>query len=285
MFDGKALGQEIVGTVKAHIDGIVAPLLKRIEELEAREFPNVDEKVFKALEATLDNDDIEKMLDERLASFPKATHGKDGEPGQNGERGVQGEPGERGEKGEPGLDGKPGENGKDGRDGLDAREFFRNSEGNVIATMSDGTTRDLGNFNGRDGINGKDGRDGKDADEEIIIRSVLEKLPQSELGFAPDDIAESISLAVKMCAGFATKAAPMQETVVQPHNVNIHIPSSAVSVNVPDNPAPIVNMAAPVVTVESPVVNVEVPRKGKEVTRVTEWDKQGRIKSFEKTEE
>lgn len=55
---------------------------------------------------------------------------------------------------------KDGMNGKDGRDGLDAREFLRNSEGHLIVTMSDGSTKDLGAIDGNDGTPGKDGRDG-----------------------------------------------------------------------------------------------------------------------------
>jgi integrin beta 3 len=73
------------------------------------------------------------------------------------ERGEKGEPGERGEKGEPGSDGL---NGKDGAGIVDG---FLSREGHLIATLSDGTTRDFGEVvgkDGRDGANGKDGRDG-----------------------------------------------------------------------------------------------------------------------------
>jgi hypothetical protein len=55
-----------------------------------------------------------------------------------------------------------GEPGKDGRDGLDVKDMLRNHEGRLIAVMSDGTTRDLGEFVGKDGAPGKDGRDGAD---------------------------------------------------------------------------------------------------------------------------
>lgn len=188
---GKAMG--------ALIRDAVAPLLKRIEELEARE----------------------------PVRGEKGDAGPQGEPGQRGEQGPQGpqgEVGERGEKGEPGRDadpvdldaladavvakllasdrletltdlaavkavadhfeanpvqhGKDGRDGKDGergadgargekgdpgqsgRDGLDVKDMFRSHEGRLIAVMSDGTTRDLGEFVGKDGAPGKDGRDG-----------------------------------------------------------------------------------------------------------------------------
>lgn len=75
-------------------------------------------------------------------------HGKDGRDGADGERGADGAPGEKGEQGQA------------GRDGLDVKDMFRNHEGHLIAVMSDGTTRDLGEFVGKDGVNGKDGVDG-----------------------------------------------------------------------------------------------------------------------------
>lgn len=53
-----------------------------------------------------------------------------------------------------------GEKGDAGRDGLDVKDFFR-AEGNcLVATMSDGTIRNLGKFVGADGKDGRDGKDG-----------------------------------------------------------------------------------------------------------------------------
>lgn len=85
-------------------------------------------------------------------------HGKDGRDGKDGDRGPEGQ---RGEKG------------LDGRDGLDVKDLFRADGGRLLAVMSDGTTKDLGEFvgkDGRDGANGKDGRDGvgiEDADAAV----------------------------------------------------------------------------------------------------------------------
>lgn len=56
--------------------------------------------------------------------------------------------------------GKDGEDGKPGRDGLDVKDMFRADGGRLVAVMSDGTTRDLGQFVGKDGEDGKDGKDG-----------------------------------------------------------------------------------------------------------------------------
>ncbi|MBC8718759.1 hypothetical protein [Ochrobactrum sp. Marseille-Q0166] len=45
--------------------------------------------------------------------------------------------------------------GKDGRDGLDLKDLFRGEGGVLIATMSDGRIKELGQFVGKDGENGK----------------------------------------------------------------------------------------------------------------------------------
>jgi hypothetical protein len=47
--------------------------------------------------------------------------------------------------------------GEPGKDGLDAVEFLRGADGHLIVTMSNGTTRDLGQVNGKDGAPGRDG--------------------------------------------------------------------------------------------------------------------------------
>lgn len=73
---------------------------------------------------------------------------------------VAGPPGEKGEPGERGADGNAGRDGTDGKDGAGIIDGFVSREGHLIATLSDGTTRDFGEIIGKDGAPGKDGRDG-----------------------------------------------------------------------------------------------------------------------------
>lgn len=138
MLDSKALAEATAIIVKEHVAAIVGPLLKRIEELEARK-PEKGEK-----------GDV----------GGRGEKGEPGDAGERGERGEKGDAGERGEQGLPGVEGKAGDVGRDGRDGLDAVEFLRSAEGNLVVTLSNGTTRDLGNIQGKDGMAGADGRDG-----------------------------------------------------------------------------------------------------------------------------
>jgi hypothetical protein len=71
-------------------------------------------------------------------------------------QGEKGEQGERGEKGETGADGS------NGRDGAGIVDGFVSRDGHLIATLSDGSTRDFGEIIGKDGRDGKDGKKGKD---------------------------------------------------------------------------------------------------------------------------
>lgn len=66
------------------------------------------------------------------------------------------EKGERGEK---------GDSGNAGKDGIGLADIIREADGNLIAVLSDGRTKGIGNIavkDGRDGIDGKDGADGRD---------------------------------------------------------------------------------------------------------------------------
>lgn len=71
------------------------------------------------------------------------------------------------EKGDPGEPGQAGKDGRDGADGVGLADIVRDADGNLIAVMSDGRTKAIGNIAVRDGADGKDGeqgRDGKDGE-------------------------------------------------------------------------------------------------------------------------
>lgn len=170
-FDGKAFGAEIVGAVKDHMDRTVTPILERLEALEKRvsEIPEPKEPPdlsgislqLETLSASINDlpelPDISGMVAEAVEAIPKPQDGKsitveDVQPiiDEGIQKAVENLP-------KP----KDGEPGKDGRDGLDVKELFRAEGGKLMAVMSDGTTRDLGQFVGKDGEPGKDGKDGE----------------------------------------------------------------------------------------------------------------------------
>ena len=155
MIDAKAFGAELADIVKT----ATAPLLRRIDQLEKQlaEMPSVRDGKDGADGrdgsdgkdgASVSLDDVLPALKEQVAEYlsgiPAPQDGKDGANGKDG------------------ADGRDGEKGDPGRDGLDVKDLFRADGGRLVAVMSDGTTKDLGEYVGKDGEAGANGKDGKD---------------------------------------------------------------------------------------------------------------------------
>ena len=64
------------------------------------------------------------------------------------------------ERGEPGPAGEPGADGARGADGVGLADIVRDADGNLIAVMSDGRTKAIGNIAVRDGKDGDPGEKG-----------------------------------------------------------------------------------------------------------------------------
>lgn len=138
MLDPVEFGKAMAAIVKE----ATAPLLRRIEELEARESPAVPDVVREVLGSdalrTLVNMEAEAYLSEN----PPAD----------------------GEKGEP------------GGDGAGIADLLIDRDGNLVATMTDGRMKNLGAVVGRDGETGRDGVDLTeialefDGDRTVIVR-------------------------------------------------------------------------------------------------------------------
>lgn len=107
------------------------------------------EEVTQSMEHTV-NEAVKSAID----ALPKPKDGRDGIDGKDGA------PGQKGEKGDPG---------QNGRDGLDVKDMLRADGGRLIAVMSDGTTKDLGQFVGNDGAPGHDGKDGIGFDDLDLV--------------------------------------------------------------------------------------------------------------------
>jgi hypothetical protein len=133
-----------------------------VEALATMLAPVIAEEVAKATEPLL------SRIAELEARKPEA-----GPPGDKGE------PGERGEKGEAGADGS------NGRDGAGLVDGFINRDGHLIATLSDGTTKDFGEIVGKDGRDGEPGKDGFGFDD--MDACVLDDDRTIELSFRRGD--------------------------------------------------------------------------------------------------
>lgn len=187
MLDFDRLADALVTGAKRYVDKALAPLLTRIEAIEARA-PERGEKGAPGPDGAPGRDGAD------------GKDGRDGEPGPQGEAGLAGERGEKGDAGPVGEKGDPGEPGRDGKDGasVDPAELQRmvaaavekamsaiqipkdgapglngkdgvglagallDRAGSLVVTLTDGSTRDLGPVIGKDGAAGAPGKDGRD---------------------------------------------------------------------------------------------------------------------------
>lgn len=127
--DVEQIAEAVFRGVESRIEKALAPVLERIAELEGVEAPSAPSAADVA-RTILAGDEIKSLVDLHVAEAVSQI--------------------------EP-IKGDPGEPGKDGRDGLDVKDLFRAEGGRLVAVMSDGTTKDLGEFVGRDGKDGEDG--------------------------------------------------------------------------------------------------------------------------------
>lgn len=138
--------------VRSIVSEALKPISEAVNAIEtAPELPDIPKMIEDAIDARMGIDDMERSIEEVVravvAEIPIPKDGLDGKPG------------EKGEKGDPGQDGAPG------RDGLDVKDLFRGEGGVLVATMSDGRVKELGQFVGKDGEPGKDGADGLGFDD------------------------------------------------------------------------------------------------------------------------
>lgn len=276
-------------------------------------------KAIAGIPASLTPNETKAMVSEALAALPPAEKGKDADPAlvaslvaETVERAVAALAVPK--DGEPGADGVTLDEllpvigrevtkavsaipvPKDGRNAVDLADMLVVEGGNVVATFTDGRTKVLGPFRGKDGEPGKDGRDVDVAAIEKLIDEKIAKIAPREIErdaylaeFAPDDVASNVTLAVKMMAAMPQTVQTQQRPDAQPFNFSVTLPEmkasdTTVNVSLPEQLPPNVTVEPSVVNVAPANVHVET-RRGKEVTKVTGWDKNGRITSFEKTEE
>lgn len=158
MLDVEAFGAVVAKIVADEVERATAPLIARIDELEARA-PERGEPGERGADGC-DGADGQAGRD-----GVDGQNGADGQPGRDGVDGKIGPAGRDGADGVPGRDGTDGErgaNGKDGAPGVGLAGALIDRVGSLVVTLSDGTTRELGPVIGRDGTDGAAGRDGVD---------------------------------------------------------------------------------------------------------------------------
>lgn len=158
-FDGKQFGAEIVSAVKSHVADTLAPIMARIDAIEAklavppevspadlaavRAFGEELRKAIDDLPVPAELPDIPEMVKEAVAALPAPQDGKsvtveDVRPliEDAVQKAVSGLP--------KAKDGEPG------KDGVGLAGAILSREGGLVLTLTDGTTRDLGIVVGKD---------------------------------------------------------------------------------------------------------------------------------------
>jgi len=204
-FDGKAFGTEIVGVVKGYLEKQMAPLLSRIEALErainAIPAPIDLSEDLDALKATVEGivipefpqapelPDIRGMVDEAVktavASIPAPQDGK-GVTVEDVAPLIVSEVEKR-------VSGIPvAKDGIDGKDGVGLAGALIDRDGELVVTLTNGATKNLGPVVGKDGEPGKPGRDGFAL--ENFDASVMDDGRTVLLAFTGNDLDYSVEL-------------------------------------------------------------------------------------------
>ena len=183
MFDGKAFGQEIVGVVKEFVGKELGPILQRMEALEKRldEMPPPrdsndpdPEQIVSTVTVKLDADLslIREAVDELNQRLPQDISARVAEEVQ---KAVAAIPAPQDGKSVTVEDVAPlitsevekrikdlptPKDGQDGKDGVGLAGAIIDRSGELIVTLTNGETRNLGPVVGKDGAPGKDGADG-----------------------------------------------------------------------------------------------------------------------------
>lgn len=124
--DPEKIAAAIAASVQARVEKAIAPLLARLDALEAKEMPDLAGEL-------LASDRLKTLIDLQVTEAVAE---------------IVPEPGKDGEKGEPGAD------------GVGLAGFVVNEAGELVATNTKGEAFNLGRIRGYDGKDGEKGADG-----------------------------------------------------------------------------------------------------------------------------
>ncbi len=158
--DVSVIAKTVVSEVKTMLAAEFAPILKRLDALEAIELPSAEQAASLVVKDLLESENLDSLIDLRVTEYltvnPPAA-GEKGQPGENGADGADGKDGRDGIDGKDGINGEKGLDGKDGRDGEDGVGLAGaviDRDGELIVTTTKGAAIKLGCIVGRDGADG-----------------------------------------------------------------------------------------------------------------------------------
>lgn len=125
-----AIAAAVLAGVEPLIAKATAPLLARIAELEARQYPQAEEVAATAAQTLLGGDGLKALVDLQVAEYMAENPPEKGEKGEDGQKGL------------------------DGKDGAGVADLLIDREGALVATFTDGRMKNLGPIVGKDGADG-----------------------------------------------------------------------------------------------------------------------------------
>lgn len=128
MLDVNKLADAVVNGAKAYVEKALVGVLRRLDEIEAREIPP-GERGEKGDAGDRGTDGAPGPAGAPGAPGESGRDGMDGKDGHNGKDGVDGAPGRDGRDGLPGVPGPPGSPGEKGYDGKDGRDGIDGTDG------------------------------------------------------------------------------------------------------------------------------------------------------------
>lgn len=161
--DVSVIAKTVVSEVKSMLAAEFAPILKRLDALEAIELPSAEQAASIVVKDLLESENLDSLIDLRVTDYLTANPPEKGEKGDAGLDGKDGRDGADGKDGRDGIDGKDGLNGEkgiDGKDGLDGEDGVGlagaviDRDGELVVTTTKGTAIKLGCIVGRDGADG-----------------------------------------------------------------------------------------------------------------------------------
>lgn len=132
--NAEEIAAAVLAGVEALLEKRLAPILGRLEGVEARAVPAAEDVSAQAVATILGGDGIKSLIDLQVAEYMAEN------------------PPEKGDKGDPGKDGLDGQKGADGLDGVGMAGAMIDRDGELLLTTTKGDVIRLGSVVGKDGL-------------------------------------------------------------------------------------------------------------------------------------
>lgn len=174
--DVSVIAKAVVSEVKSMLAVEFEPIMKRLDALEAIEFPSAEQAASIVVKDLLESDSLDSLIDLRVTEYLVANPPAAGEKGADGRDGVDGS---------NGIDGKDGAAGADGKsitlediqpiltDALKSMQDIADKAVDAAIKAIPAPVNGKDGVDGKDGEKGLDGKDGKDGEDGVGLAGAV----------------------------------------------------------------------------------------------------------------